>query len=624
MLWVRKGIIALVFLELLYLVGANIALRSVWVQARINSRPDRFHMSWKSATTWIPGWVRVREVSLIGQGTRDIYYGSISNCTVRVRWYMLWNKEITCDQFRAQGVEFRLSQAQDPDRDDAARRALFPPIPGLEGVPRRAGARGASTSHPWKITLSDIELDNIVQVWLKEVRISGPSSLQGSLLQETNGRFRTDVRRYRLKPGCITIGGNNTFTNLDLELTGSLGPIVFDDGPDDRIYSFISAHLRGEGELRDIALLRPKLNGTDGVMLKGIGRFNTDVRVQNGLYVVGSRVSLDSQKVALHINDFVWEGHAHLEELIETVGGQPTSRLNCTLANLSFQRGTNANHTLAGTDILIYSEAHDLRMIGQFQDANLSVKISPMVVPDAVLLNEFLPAALGTSFRTGTITVAADFDRDAGQKLRGRIVLEGHQLGAQLMQEQYQLDLSLTTLFRSDPRMGGRFDISGTSVVCTNIWVSNLPRDTQMGWHASLVLGGDAIFTTKPSHLLEGTLSYDLRDTRPIMALLRQQPEAPGWLRFIPTIKDLHGSLLLTTTANSVSLREINLRGKGTEILGYLDSEDHRLTGLLYLRWGIISLGLDLREKDRQWKRVAARRWYDRIVNGEPAFERQP
>ena len=169
--------------------------------------------------------------------------------------------------------------------------------------------------------------------------------------------------------------------------------------------------------------------------------------------------------------------------------------------------------------------------------------------------------------------------------LRGRLSLEGHQLGAQIMQEEYQLDVALATQFRSDSPSGDRYEISGTSLVCTNIWVSKLPRETQAGWHARLALG-NAFFTTKPAHVLDGTLEYDLRDTRPIMALLRQQPDSPGWLRFIPTIKDLHGTLLLTTTTNSVSLREIDLRGKGTEILGYLNLEEHRLTGLLYIRWG--------------------------------------
>ena len=621
--WTRKGVIALAFLELLYLVIANCALQSGWVQGRINSRPDHFHISWKSATTWIPGWVRLQGVGLIGQGTRDIYYGYISNCTFRLRCDLIWNKEIRCGRFRAQGVDFRLSQAFDADRDDAARQALFPPIPGLEGVPRRTGPRTPPTSDPWKIILSDIGLENIVQVWLKDARIRGPSSLKGSLVQEKDGRFRTEVTRYRLNPGSITIGGNNSFTNLNLELTGSLGPIVFDDAPDDEIYSFISAHLRGEGELREISLLPAKPQGSDGIKLTGIGRFHAEVRVQNGLYLSGSRLRLDSSSMALHINEFLWEGKAHLEGLIETVEGQPTARFDCKLENLSFQRGTNANHALGETEIVIHSEAHDLRMVGQFQDANLKVHISPMAVPDAVVLNEFLPASLGTSFRTGTITVAADFDRDSGKKLRGRMSVEGHELSAQIMQEEYQLDLFVATQFHSDSLKGDRFEISGSSVVCTNIWVSKLPRAKQEGWHARLALG-NAFLTTQPSRVLEGTLEYDLRDTRPIMVLLRQQPDSPSWLRFVPTIKDIQGTLLLKTTTNSVSLQEINLRGKGTEILGYLNIEEPQLTGLLYTRWGILSLGFDLREKDRHWKLLAARRWYDRIVNGVAPFEREP
>ena len=619
--WLRRGALALAILELLYLLIANFALRSGWVEHRINSRPDHFHLQWRSATTWIPGRVRVQGVSLIGQGSHDLYYASVSNCTFRVRWYWMWRREVQCDLFEAQGIDFRLSQTMSADLENAARMAFFPPIPGLESVPHRTGPRSAPDRNPWKIAIHDIRLQAIDQMWFKEVRIRGASSLRGSLLQARDGTFRTDLARYRLEPGSIAIAGNNSFTNLSVEVSGRLGPVDFDQNTDEEIYSHLSAHVLGNGELRNISLLRPKFDGRDGISLRGVGRFSMDVIVRDGRYDVGSSVTLESEKMALQINDFVWVGKARVEELVETQNGLHAARLRCKLGDLSFQRGTNTNHRLGDTEISIQSEAHDLRMIGEFQDANLSVHISPMAVPDPDVLNEFLPAALGTSFRTGSITIAAEFDRDSEQRLRGRMTMEGQQLGAILMNEEYQLDLAIAAQFHSDATRTNQLDISGTFVVCTNIWMSRLSRERQSGWHARLSFPY-AVLATGPARELQGTLELALRDTRPILSVLQQQPESPGWLSLVPVINNLRGDLLLSTSTNSVSLHEINLRGNSTEILGYLDLRDGSLRGLLYVRWGIFSLGFDLRERERHWKLLAARRWYDRIIAGEPAFGR--
>lgn len=617
--WTVRTLRALVLLEILYVISANLSLRTGWVEGRINRRPDRFHIAWGSATTWIPGRFRLSDVTVIGQGTRDIYYGSVRDCSFSVRWGWLFGREIECRRFQAWGVDFRLSQSFDPARDDAERHKLFPPVPGLDQLPRRTGPRAKSARGEWKIVLSDIDLKDITQIWLKEVRIRGVSSLRGALTQQPDGNFWTRVDPYLLRPGSIAIGGENSFTNLNLELAGTLGPVVFDDVPDDALYGFISANLKGAGEIRDVALLRPSLNDRSGIRLGGIGRFQTEVLVRQGLYSPGSRVSVESDRMSLNIHDLVWEGKARLEESIGTEDQQPTARLRCNLENLSFRKGTNASHSLVGTEIAIESDARDLRMISAFADATLGVHISPMTVPDPSALNEFIPAAMATSFRSGTIVAMAELDRDSSQKLRGTIALDCRGLGARSGGQDYQVDLRLSTQFRSDASRSNRFELMETSLDCTNLWVSGLPRGGQQGWHARLVLDSAAV-TTAPERVVQGQLRYELQDTRPILALIRTQPDAPGWLGIVPSIRDVQGTLSLATSTNSVSLRDIDLRARGAELRGSLEVDQSGPTGLLYIRWRLVSFAMDLRNGERRWKLLAAKRWFDRISAGQPPF----
>ena len=71
----RIGLILLVVgIELVWLIGANWALSSEWVTAKINHKPEKLQVEWTSASTLIPGIIHLEGLSIRGQSRKQQWY----------------------------------------------------------------------------------------------------------------------------------------------------------------------------------------------------------------------------------------------------------------------------------------------------------------------------------------------------------------------------------------------------------------------------------------------------------------------------------------------------------------------------------------------------------------------
>lgn len=146
----------------------------------------------------------------------------------------------------------------------------------------------------------------------------------------------------------------------------------------------------------------------------------------------------------------------------------------------------------------------------------------------------------------------------------------------------------------------------------TNVVVPNLPRDRQEGWSAGITLEKGDLMIRDGKWSIDANAALAIRDTRPIIAVLRAQESAPGWLNAVPTIKDIRGRTAVAASPATLRLSDVDIEGKGTEVKAELLIETNRMRGLVYARYGLLSAGFDLREAKRHWRIFGAKRWYDR------------
>lgn len=596
---------------LAYLILAAWALRSDTVRKAINRHPDRFFITWRSASSWFPGSFRVQGLHFIGQGTASQYFGRMDDASFRVRLLPLLQKTLSVGTFDGSGIEFQLRRPSSPADTNA------PPIPGLDALPRRTSPRGGRGRPSWWVHVDEVVFRQIERVWIYGSRLEGPATLSATLDMQIEGPFHVRAHRLDFPEATLTHNGVNLARHLALNLSGELGPLIFgvDDVPDNRILEFISAQLRVAGDLGSVAPLRDRLGTHEGIRFSGEGRIDGEVRLARGVLQGGTRLALHSPHLQLSLGGTTFAGSATVEDQVLTDGPQPVAQLAIQLRDLVVSRDGRRIGYAEGPLFNLKSTSHNLSITNGFKDTDLALRIEPLTLPDASWLTEFIPRSSGVTLTGGAIRLDADLRASARGPIHGNLNLAGEAVSTTVHGEAYEASLHLAVQLA--PGTGGPrvLHIENTALRITNLFVPNVPRDTQEGWHAVLAIPAGQLDLTHTNWSLESSFQVGLRDTRPILAVFRNQPDAPGWLRLMPTLRDLEGEGRITTTRDQTRLSEVSLRGKSTDFRAELLLAPHQLSGIAYARYGPLAAGMDRRDPRKpRWRLIGAKRWFERAM----------
>lgn len=103
--WLRRLLVALAALYLLYLLAANVFLNTPLGPSALNRQPERFQMQWASGHSWWPGRVTLREVRLQGQARRVRWQAQAARVQGRIALAALFGRRLHVPWLRADGVE---------------------------------------------------------------------------------------------------------------------------------------------------------------------------------------------------------------------------------------------------------------------------------------------------------------------------------------------------------------------------------------------------------------------------------------------------------------------------------------------------------------------------------------
>lgn len=600
--------VACLALELIYVLVGNYYLNSFSLHNFVNRSPENFRMDWSVARTWYPGAIRLNGVRLSGRGSQDIWFCAVHDCSFTVSLPRLLWRRVDCRELNATGVDFRLGR-EDP-LSGRETRLGHPPIPPLLSPARQIKA--PSVHSPWSVGVAQVSLRNVFQVWTGGLRVTGRGEIRGNVELVTQGSFQARLDTWRVPLGEVGISGLTVSTNADLSLSGQLGPLVFAQSRGEKIFNELDASLDLKGELIDLGGLAGRVDPSSSIRLGGTGILNASIKVVRGTYWPGSRLEIQSPAMKVTTGNYSWVGKATLTDRIELGADQrPRAHLQLEETQLELLYRDEPVAGARGPRLSLESIAHDLRLVGRFADADLQLQISPMLLPDASVLNTHLPQPLAKVFQSGNVFVGLQINRTADQGIVGSVELTGDDLTAHLAAKQYRVDARLNARFAVGPHANGRFNLAESALVLTNVSTPRLTPRQLEPWSARIELTQAELNTDGPWTLHAG-VAMSMHDTRPILAVLRSLPDSPGWLRWIPTIKGLNGQFDLEASNDRVSLSQLALAGRGTQIQAELEILDQKALGLLYARYGLISLGVEFLEEERSWHLLGAKRWYER------------
>lgn len=603
-------LLAGLFLELVYVVAANFYLHSQSFHSILNGRPDHFYIRWNELRTWWPGEFRAAGIAFVGQGTHDVYSGTLDQCRFAVSFTDLLRHRIRCTHLRATGVDFRLTTPNAARGRPSESEIGFPEIEGIQSIPTRQDSHRTPDQFDWPISVVGIEWTNIHSVWIRSMHLQGRSSLHGEMERQPDGTLFVKWAPYVVHSGTVEYRGRPAMTNLSIYGTGSLGPVDTDKDQAHEVLDSINSVIESEGLIQDLEPLQTRVGSSGETMLRGVASYRTRLDIHQGRYLPGSQLNLDSQSMELQLGRWRWIGRFHLEDEVTSKDQGPVALLQSRWTALQWLEEGHDPVPLVGAEVAMDSSARELRLVDRFKDANLKLKLSNFQFPQPRFLNAYVPEGTGVQFESGLLHAEASIHRDANHHFEGGIDIHGQGLQAQTSLRPYILDLDFHSRFESNKDETNRFRIPEARLSFTNIYSPSASKKaTAERGFISLQLTQGTV-QPLPSWRLDTPLQIRMQDSSPILEALRSQPKPPSWLSWVPHIRDVSGTLELEATEKRLELRQISIQGRGTEIRAEITHQDQRWSGLVYARLGLLAIGFDFRGLEHYWTVLGAKHWY--------------
>ncbi len=447
--WIRWPVRILFWTYAAYflLVNAAINTKAPWGFLRPSDNSSCITWSW--GWSLLPAFATVHNFYLTVEDDNIQMGIRIDRARVRYSPTAFLHKTFHATAVDAAGVSmrFRLKKtAEELAQASPEELAAIPSIPGFKDPPLRGPPSPpfqGDRSIYWTIQIDGVNAATR-EVWIEGTRYLGSAHAYGQFtfrpLTVVQVNAGLDV-----KNGDLTLGSNP----LAQALHGSLSVTVdrFDPLPETGMEPLrhISTDLTLNGELRDVALLKPVFRGRAPDFESSSGHFDIFTRLDHGKLVPASRLELQASRWAMARGRSRSVGTDTLVEgSIEESSGVAHGVVSIALGPYQVLDPELGEELLDGDGMTLRMLSDRLDLVDRpFEDLGFQVQLEAARLPDLTVLNTYLQKSDAFEVLGGTGQLTGAFLRPPDGAGTGDFQLDTHQAAVRLGRVELQGDLRL-------------------------------------------------------------------------------------------------------------------------------------------------------------------------------------
>jgi hypothetical protein len=266
----------------------------------VNGKPEKLLLAYDGASSWVPGVIRVRGLTMRGSDPNVQWFFRMEKATISVSLIDLLRKHFHATRVRAEGLVFRLREKQKKSETSAAHAALLPPIAGFSDPPLvTAEAEPPPVARTeigkyWTIQVEDLVADPAPDIWMEIYRFRGRARVTGGFKLHPHDRVRIGPAAVEFLSGNFLLGPERAMLS-SASGRGDCDIDAFDPETvkGKEVWRKISGNIRVEGRLEDIRFLNHYLRHTPEPRLSGGGgKAHGDIRFNHGIASGGADFEL--------------------------------------------------------------------------------------------------------------------------------------------------------------------------------------------------------------------------------------------------------------------------------------------------------------------------------------------
>jgi hypothetical protein len=245
--------------------------------------------------------------------------------------------------------------------------------------------------------------------------------------------------------------------------------------------------------------------------------------------------------------------------------------------------------------------------------SRVTVALPETSIPDVRAFNAMIPDQSPTRMRAGSASVAARFEVDGSGSANGELALDAEDISMESRGELHRADLVIRARLAEGSLPDRRFTLVDTSLRVDDVGDEQLSEKQQRklaAWYGDVGIPRGTVVFGKPI-AVAGDITVKMADIRPVFALLREFKDTPGWLSLVPDVRDIDGRFTLDMSQGRTSLDEIGFTGQGLEVLGWMQFENKKGDGRMYVKYKGLGAGLSLNDGKARVHLAEPRKWFD-------------
>jgi len=533
LLWTLGGLLVL---EVLYNTVLVTGLLATVITHFTHERP---RVEWRRAWSLVPGRVHVRDLKLRQEEQNGSSWQlAMDDVTVNLSLFSLLSRTLKTDSLEVRGLSVQVRSGTQETDGEKPRRP--PP------------------ADPWKLFLHGVRVQEVHEVALKAVRLTGITAASGRL--ELVPGHRVSVRDARVQLGDGELSheeavvahieqGSGEFS-LETQRKDADSGLDLMTGLTGGRFQFTATH----PALHELSRRTP---GFTGVSLKGgAGKLEVDLHVKEGRLAKGTQLRGSAEPLLLSLGALRLKAPWRFYSDVYTQQ-DGTDRWGLKLTLGPVRMDASEGLALETPEVLLLLGAQVPRLDELPADAQLELHAKN------------LQATWGGAALKGHVLVAAD-----ARKLS------------------YQ---------------GGKVSLHGSQVQLQEVSVRTGSNE-ERNWEGTLTFP-EAMLDLSPASA-KGRFSGNFSNAAPFVALLTYKGALPGVLSPLLTANNLNLSGEVSLGEEGLKVSQLLANGQGLELRGTAESATGTPHAVLLVKMGLISVGVETGAGDTHVQVLNASNWF--------------
>ncbi len=561
--------------------------------------------------------------TLRSQTRRDQVSLHVVEADARISLVKLLSKTIHIRGVDAREVDFRYRERLDgppgkkqEEQPEGPPENLeyWPEIPGLTNPPDPRPEdlyTMKKKKRPWAISITGVDVQGPVSVAFNDFRFEGDGSVGGGVTVKPRDTIRIHRGRLALENAKATIGptvvadGLAIHSDLQFRTFPARGAKFAD------VLGGISGSLSLAGVLSEKAAIHQVV--TPGIMTFGAGTIDADLEFKRGVMRAGSHVSLESDVFHIDIMGLVATGTASVSSATVKERGEHVTRMKVNFEDFEIVDPESEAAEIVGSGLRMDARWDGFSLAGDVPASAVEIVVPRTEIRDVGVFNALIPEEGGLALESGAGELEARLEVDGDRIAVGNVDLVAHEIVMTSKEVPIHGDLEVHATLAKGDLTTGKFDLSGTTIRLDNMvgeGLSERKQETLDAWFCDVELQSGAVTFGKPMSA-DGRVKLQMRDTRPLVALLKDLGVKIKALSLMPNVKGIDGEFDLGFGRGFVEVEDLTLTGKSLEVLGWLHLRDKKADGRLFTKYGILAAGVAIDQGKAKIHLSKSRKWFE-------------